>query len=122
MPGVDVVLLSPAAIVLSLAGIQHGPHFDPLAIAILFGVAIGGAALILGLVGAAVGCVTAAFIRGASFGKSALIGIGVTTCAGFTGIVVTILLGSSFITYTTVIVAAIVVMVALVHRFGRKGI
>ena len=115
MQGADVGLLPPAAILLSLAGIQHGPHFDPLEIAFLFAVVIGGGLMLCLGFGAIVGCVTAALTPGASSGKSALIGAGVSACAGVACIAIT-LLGDWPIAYATVIVADVLVTIALVRR------
>lgn len=118
MPSADAVLFPHAAILLSVAGLQHGPHFDPVGVAILATVAIGTTLAIFLSIGAALGCAAAALIRGVSFGKGALLGMGMTTGAAVACIVSTIVFSPSFYTYTVTILAAVVILVVLVHRSG----
>jgi len=120
MPSADVVLFPPPTILLSVAGIQHGPHFDPIEIAFIFGVVISVAGIFLLGMGAGLGCAAAALIRGASYGKSVLIGMGVTTCAGLVLISNWFLFSSRspLVGGTVVILAAVAILVILVHRSG----
>ena len=102
-------------ILLSVSGFQHGPHFDAWDLARLAAIFVGILlALCLGF-GAALCCLVASFTRGASYRKSSLIGMGVSTCAGVAIAVFTVH-APVYPIYAAIVLIAIIATIALVRQ------